>query len=123
MTRPASSRAANAILPHPNVVFNIAQAYANAGQTEKAIAAYKTYLASDPPDRADVALVLRQARPEARAGREDGRGARAFKAGMELIGKGNYGQGIQELEKANEIAPHPNVLFNIARAEAAAGNR
>jgi outer membrane receptor for ferrienterochelin and colicin len=45
-----------------------------------------------------------------------------FKAGMELIAQKKFDQGIRELEKANEILPHPNVTFNIARAHAEAGN-
>lgn len=56
---------------------------------------------------------LADARTEAR---------RHFKAGMELIADKKYEQGLKELEKANEILPHPNVTFNIARAHAEAGN-
>jgi iron complex outermembrane receptor protein len=56
---------------------------------------------------------LADARTEAR---------RHFKTGMELIAKKKYVEGIQELEKANEILPHPNVMFNIARAHAELGN-
>ncbi|NUQ78581.1 MAG: TonB-dependent receptor [Polyangiaceae bacterium] len=47
---------------------------------------------------------------------------RHFKTGMSLIAKGNYAEGIAELEEANRILPHPNVTFNIARAHAEAGN-
>jgi iron complex outermembrane receptor protein len=45
-----------------------------------------------------------------------------FKKGMESIAAGRYDDGISELEKAYEILPHPNVLYNIARAHAEAGN-
>ncbi|MGK4003091.1 porin family protein [Sorangium sp. So ce1036] len=45
---------AHEILPHPNVVFNIARAHAEAENIEQAIAAYREYLASDPPDRVQV---------------------------------------------------------------------
>ncbi|MCC6556297.1 MAG: tetratricopeptide repeat protein, partial [Polyangiaceae bacterium] len=58
-------------------------------------------------------VALADARTEAR---------RHFKAGMELIAQKKYDAGIKELEKANEILPHPNVTFNIARAHAEAGN-
>ncbi|WP_437670914.1 TonB-dependent receptor domain-containing protein [Sorangium sp. So ce131] len=51
---------ANEILPHPNVVFNIARAHAEAGNIEQAIASYREYLASDPPDREQVARILEQ---------------------------------------------------------------
>jgi outer membrane receptor for ferrienterochelin and colicin len=39
-----------------------------------------------------------------------------FKRGMTAIGDGRYELGIDELKKAYEILPHPNVLYNIARA-------
>ncbi|HVH42164.1 MAG TPA: TonB-dependent receptor [Labilithrix sp.] len=57
--------------------------------------------------------VLADARTEARA---------HFKKGMEAISAGKYDDGIAELEKAYEILPHANVLYNIARAHAEAGN-
>lgn len=44
-----------------------------------------------------------------------------FKRGMDAIGQGKYEDGIAELQRAYEILPHPNVLFNIARAYAEAG--
>jgi iron complex outermembrane receptor protein len=56
---------------------------------------------------------LADARTEAR---------RHFKNGMTLIAKGNYTEGIAELEEADRILPHPNVTFNIARAHAEAAN-
>jgi outer membrane receptor for ferrienterochelin and colicin len=52
--------------------------------------------------------------------RSDARGH--FKQGMEAIAAGKYKDGIVDLEKAYEILPHPNVLFNIARANALAGD-
>jgi outer membrane receptor for ferrienterochelin and colicin len=55
---------------------------------------------------------LGDARTEARA---------HFKKGMEFIGAGRYEDGIGELQKAYEILPHPNVLYNIGRAYAEAG--
>jgi iron complex outermembrane receptor protein len=39
-----------------------------------------------------------------------------FKRGMALIVEGQYGAGIEELKKAYDTRPHPNVLYNIARA-------
>src|SRR6476469_4931417 len=38
-----------------------------------------------------------------------------FKKGMGLISDGKYEEGISELQRAYEILPHPNVLYNIAR--------
>ncbi|WP_394830452.1 TonB-dependent receptor plug domain-containing protein [Pendulispora rubella] len=51
---------ANEILPHPNVVFNIARARAEAGELDTAVAGYKEYIATNPPDRVEVELVLAQ---------------------------------------------------------------
>ena len=56
---------------------------------------------------------LADARTEAR---------RHFKTGMGLVDKKRFPEGIKELEKAYEILPHPNVAFNIAQAQAEAGN-
>ncbi len=39
-----------------------------------------------------------------------------FKKGMAAIGDGHYEVGIEELKAAYDILPHPNVLYNIARA-------
>lgn len=41
-----------------------------------------------------------------------------FRKGMDAIAAGRYEEGIAELERANQILPHPNVLYNIARAYA-----
>ena len=46
---------------------------------------------------------------------------RHFRNGMSLIAKGQFDQGIAELQEAYAIKPHPNVLFNIARAYMDAG--
>ncbi|MDB4993802.1 MAG: TonB-dependent receptor, partial [Myxococcaceae bacterium] len=45
-----------------------------------------------------------------------------FRKGMESISNGHYEEGIGELQRAYEILPHPNVLFNIARAYAESGD-
>ena len=44
-----------------------------------------------------------------------------FKKGMAEIADGRYDSGIEELKKAYDILPHPNVLYNIARAYAGPG--
>jgi outer membrane receptor protein involved in Fe transport len=45
-----------------------------------------------------------------------------FKKGMEAIANGHYEDGIAELKRANEILPHPSVVYNIARAYAESGD-
>ena len=47
---------------------------------------------------------------------------RYFQRGMRLIESGRYSEGIASLQKAYSIRPHRNVLFNIGRAYARAGN-
>ncbi len=47
------------LLPHPNVLYNIARAYAEAGQYEQAIEFYERYLDTDPSDREEVNLFVR----------------------------------------------------------------
>jgi iron complex outermembrane recepter protein len=44
-----------------------------------------------------------------------------FQNGMALINEGRYDEAISELQSAYETRPHPNVLFNIARAHESAG--
>ncbi|MCU0690632.1 MAG: TonB-dependent receptor [Polyangiaceae bacterium] len=39
-----------------------------------------------------------------------------FRRGMSLISNGKYDEGIASLKEAHNTLPHPNVLFNIARA-------
>lgn len=41
---------------------------------------------------------------------------RHFKTGMALIQEGRYDEGVAELLAAYAVRPHPNVLFNIAKA-------
>lgn len=47
------------LLPHPNVAYNIGRAYAECGNLEAAILWYRVYLASNPPDAAEVQEVVR----------------------------------------------------------------
>ncbi|MFT3775621.1 MAG: TonB-dependent receptor [Minicystis sp.] len=42
------------IFPHPNVAYNVATAQAELGNIDLAIGAYRTYLDSNPPDKAEV---------------------------------------------------------------------
>ena len=47
------------ILPHPNVLFNIARGYAEEGELEKALAAYRRYLDGNPADKEEVQQVVK----------------------------------------------------------------
>lgn len=67
-----------------------------------------------------VALLLLRSTPALADARTEARSH--FKKGMESITAGKYEDGIVELQKAYQLVPHPNVLYNIARAYAEAGD-
>ncbi len=46
------------ILPHPNVLYNIARAYVDIGDLDDAIVEYRHYLESNPPDRDEVVRIV-----------------------------------------------------------------
>jgi outer membrane receptor for ferrienterochelin and colicin len=65
-----------------------------------------------------VALIcVRSARADARS---DARGH--FNRGMTAIAERRFAEGVAELERAYELLPHPNVLYNIGRAKVQAGD-
>jgi iron complex outermembrane recepter protein len=49
---------AYSIKPHPSVLFNVARAYESAGKVPEAVAYYRRYLDTNPPDAADVRPAL-----------------------------------------------------------------
>ncbi len=51
-------KSAYEILPHPNVLYNIARAYVDSGDLDNAVSYYKKYLEGDPKDRDEVALMV-----------------------------------------------------------------
>ncbi len=106
---------ANAIYPHPNVTYNIARAHAEAGNLDQAIAKYKEYAATEPADKASILQLVTQLESRVAA-------KKSFRTGIELIQQGKYADAIKELEKANAAVPSPNIVYNIARANAALGN-
>ncbi len=67
----AELREAYDILPHPNALYNIARAYAEAGRYTEAIDYYRQYLESDPADREEVEQFL--AALEQRVAAQEGR--------------------------------------------------
>ncbi len=97
------------IRPHRNVLFNIARAYASWGRVDDAIIYFERYLETDPPDAARIRSTLEELRlrVQLRTMVEDGMGALRQK---------RYAEGIALLTRAYEQRPHPNILFNIAKA-------
>ena len=75
----AELKRANEILPHPNVVYNIARAYAESGDLSSAVAFYHQYLATDPPDREEVGQIVQNL--EARLARQEASAAQAARTG------------------------------------------
>ncbi len=59
------------ILPHENVLFNIARAYAEAGQYSRSLQYYQRYLDADPDDREEVEAVVEQLQARLDAEREE----------------------------------------------------
>ncbi|MBK8259585.1 MAG: TonB-dependent receptor plug domain-containing protein [Polyangiaceae bacterium] len=51
---------ANTAMPSPNITYNIARAHAALGNLDQAVAAYKEYLKSEPPDKVAVQAVVSQ---------------------------------------------------------------
>jgi iron complex outermembrane receptor protein len=51
-------KAAYDILPHPNVLYNIARAYVDTGDLENAVVYYRKYLEGAPKDRDEVAALV-----------------------------------------------------------------
>jgi outer membrane receptor for ferrienterochelin and colicin len=46
-------------LPHPNVLYNIARAYAESGDLDSAVGYYRKYLAENPSDKEEVEAVVK----------------------------------------------------------------
>ena len=67
-----------------------------------------------------VAVLLLRSTPARADARTEARSY--FKKGMGAITAGKYDEGIAELQKAYQLVPHPNVIYNIARAYAEAGD-
>ncbi|MCS6902523.1 MAG: TonB-dependent receptor plug domain-containing protein, partial [Polyangiaceae bacterium] len=56
----ANLERAHEILPHPSVLYNIGRAYAEQGELQKSVDAYKRYLDTSPPDADDVRKIVDQ---------------------------------------------------------------
>ncbi|MET0285532.1 MAG: TonB-dependent receptor [Polyangiales bacterium] len=72
---------------------------------------------SMPIVAAAIGLLAASARADERT---DAR--REFRAGMQAISDTRYEEGIEHLERAYQILPHPNVLYNLALAHMYAGH-
>lgn len=100
--------------PHPNVLFNIARAYASLNEVDDAVRYFERYLESNPPDRGPTDQVLAELRERQRL-------RRLVDDGMNAVASGRYIEGVALLARAYAERPHPNLLFNIGRAYESAG--
>ena len=88
----AELKLAYEILPHPNVLYNIARAYAESGDLESSVGYYRKYLAENPPDKEEVEAVVRSL--EARLAKSKAAAAAAAAAaGAGGAGAGGAGAG------------------------------
>ncbi|MCK6544415.1 TonB-dependent receptor [Myxococcota bacterium] len=106
---------AYAIRPHPSVLFNIARAYTSAGEVDQALEYFERYLDTEPPDAARVQATIADLKERRRL-------RSLVDDGMTAIREGRYLEGVALLKRAYEARPHPNILFNIARAYEDAGD-
>ncbi|MBI4821042.1 MAG: TonB-dependent receptor [Deltaproteobacteria bacterium] len=102
-------RKAYEIRPHANVLYNVGRAQAALGELGPALESFRSYLESDPPDAESIRTVI--------ADLETRQRLRALvDEGMAAIRAGRHARGISLLEAAYTERPHPNLLFNMARA-------
>ncbi|MBK8012679.1 MAG: TonB-dependent receptor [Deltaproteobacteria bacterium] len=101
--------------PHRNVLFNIARAYVQKGDVDRAIEYFERYLETAPPDADKVRAMLAELDLRRRLRGLVDEGMRAIQAGRVL-------EGIALLTRAYEERPHRNLLFNIARAYESLGD-
>ncbi|MBI2378075.1 MAG: TonB-dependent receptor [Deltaproteobacteria bacterium] len=101
--------------PHPNVLFNVGRAQAALGELDGASESFRRYLESDPPDAAEIRATLEDLEARLRL-------RRTVDEGMKAIREGQHARGVALLESAFAERPHPNLLFNMARALEDAGD-
>ena len=102
------------IKPHPHVLFNVARAYASVNEVDLAIEYFEKYLASGPADAGPTNEALLDLRARQRL-------RRLVDEGMNAIAAGRYLEGVSVLQRAYVERPHPNLVFNIAKAYENAG--
>jgi tetratricopeptide (TPR) repeat protein len=124
------------ILPLPDILFNLGQAYRLKGDFTRSLEYYTRYLAIEPNGRVSdiarehVAMLSRQL-GRMRSRGDDGHDAddareqaRAhFKAGATHYEAGRYEEAIGEYLTAYKILPIPDILFNLGQAYRLRGDR
>ncbi len=117
---------AYALEAQPGLLFNIALAYESGGTSDKAIEYYDRYLAAEPGGaRANEATArgkaLKRTRDEANA--LEAKIAEHRRAADALLAEGKQAEAITELRALHGVQGKPQVIFEIARAYEASGER
>ena len=68
-------KVAYTLLPHPNVLYNIARAYAEAGELDEAVSYFRRYIEGNPPDKEEAAQILKNLEARIKRQRESAREA------------------------------------------------
>lgn len=105
---------AYAIRPHPNVLYNIGRAHERLGDLEAALRYLTSYLDSGPSDADAIEAEIERLETRLRL-------RRMVDEGLAAIAEGRPLEGLAFLKRAHGIEPHPNLLFNIAKAYERAG--
>ena len=120
---------ADALVPTPEVAFNLGHVYERMGDTENAIAMFQRYLRDGAPSEADRADVdARIAGMEALAARHrdmiaalppstdeiTAEAATFFERGVAMFRRGRYDAALTAFTAAYRFAPLPEVIFNLA---------
>ncbi len=120
--------AAYALVPRPGLLFNIGLCYENLGKPAEAVDYYDRYLKAAPDGgKATEARARREAqqrlveKQRADADRA-GRAADERTAGQKAANAGDYDQAIAHLTDSYQLAPEPEVLFELAEAHRAKGD-
>jgi iron complex outermembrane receptor protein len=105
------------ILPHANVLFNIARAYVDSGDLENAVIYYRKYLEGSPRDRGEVEAVL--VNLDARIRRQQAKLAEAQRVEAPVVptpgtGPGPVGPAPRETPKEPVKAPQPEPVVATA---------
>lgn len=120
--------AAYALVPRPGLLFNIGLCYEHLEQPSRAVDYYDRYLKAAPDGgkateararrEAQMRLVKKQRADADRAKKAAGERA----AGKNAMTAGDYDQAIAHLTSSYQLAPEPEVLFELAEAHRAKGD-
>ena len=98
------------IKPHPNVLYNVAKAYASVGDLDGAIEYFEKYLQAKPGESKKINRVLQNLKAGQRV-------RRLVERGNQAINEGRYEEGVNLLQSAYNVRPRASLLLRLARAQ------